>query len=44
MDLAIIFVPFVVFFGLVCVNDPLTRRFIDDWENDYARCHKANRR
>lgn len=30
MDLAIIFVPFVVFFGLYCANDPLSQKFWDD--------------
>lgn len=30
MDLAIIFVPFVLFFGLYCTADPLSRRFIED--------------
>lgn len=30
MDLAIIFVPFVLFFGLYCTTDPLSRRFMDD--------------
>ncbi len=30
MDLAIIFVPFVLFFGLYCTADPLSRRFMDD--------------
>ena len=30
MELAVLFVPFVVCFGMVCINDPLTRRFMDD--------------
>ena len=30
MDLAIIFVPFVVFFGLYCTADPLSRKFWED--------------
>lgn len=30
MDLAIIFVPFVLFFGLYCTTDPLSCRFMDD--------------
>lgn len=32
MDAIILFVPFVVAFGLCCANDPLTRRFWDEWE------------
>ena len=44
MELAVLFVPFVVCFGLVCVNDPLTRRFMEDMENDHARRYKAHRR
>ena len=35
MDLAILFVPFLVAMGLYCSNDPLTRRFMDDWERDH---------
>ena len=30
MDLAIIFVPFVLFFGLYCTADPLSRKFMED--------------
>ena len=30
---------------VVCgINDPLTRRFMEDWENDHARRYKAHRR
>lgn len=33
MDIAILlFVPFIVAMGLYCMNDPLTRRFWDEWE------------
>ena len=30
MDLAIIFVPFILFFGLYCTADPLSRKFMGD--------------
>lgn len=30
MELAIIFVPFVLFFGLYCTADPLSRKFMED--------------
>ncbi len=30
MDLAIIFVPFILFFGLYCTADPLSRKFMED--------------
>lgn len=30
MDLAIIFVPFIMFFGLYCTADPLSRKFMED--------------
>ena len=30
MELAIMFVPFILAMGLYCSNDPLTRRFMDD--------------
>lgn len=44
MELAIMFVPFILAMGLYCANDPLTRRFMEDWENDHARRYKAHRR
>lgn len=34
MDLAIIFVPFVVIFGLYCTADPLSRKFMEDLTGD----------
>lgn len=30
MDVIVLFVPFIVAFGMYCANDPLTRRFMDD--------------
>lgn len=30
MELAIIFVPFILFFGLYCTADPLSRKFMED--------------
>ena len=30
VELAIIFVPFILFFGLYCTSDPLSRKFMDD--------------
>ena len=44
MELAIMFVPFILAMELYCSNDPLTRRFMEDWENDHARRYKAHRR
>lgn len=32
MDCIILFVPFIFAFGMYCANDPLTRRFWDEWE------------
>lgn len=34
MDLMCVFFPFVILFGLAIINDPLTERFLEDWEND----------
>lgn len=31
MDLALVFVPFIFAAYLAAANDPLTRRFMDDW-------------
>ncbi len=31
MDAIAIFVPFIVAFGMAIYHDPLTQRFIDDW-------------
>jgi hypothetical protein len=30
MDVIVLFVPFIVAFGMYCANDPLSRRFMDD--------------
>ena len=30
MELAVMFVPFIVAFGMYCANDPLSQRFWDD--------------
>lgn len=33
MDLFFILVTFVMAFGLSIVNDPLTRKMLDDWDD-----------
>ena len=33
MDLFFVFVTFVTAFGLSIVNDPLTRKMLDDWDD-----------
>mgnify|MGYP006874881900 CR=1 FL=1 len=30
MDVIVLFVPFIVAFGMYCANDPLSQRFMDD--------------
>jgi hypothetical protein len=33
MDLFFVFVTFITAFGLSIVNDPLTRKMLDDWDD-----------
>ena len=42
MDVIVLFVPFIVAFGMYCANDPLSQRFMEDLENDHARRYKAH--
>ena len=44
MELAVMFVPFILAMGLYCANDPLSQRFMEDLESDHARRYKAHRR
>lgn len=30
MDVIVLFVPFIVAFGMYCANDPLSRKFCED--------------
>ena len=32
MDAIVLFVPFIIAFAMYCANDPLTKRFWDEWE------------
>lgn len=32
MDAIVLFVPFIFAFAMYCMNDPLTRRFWDEWD------------
>jgi len=34
MDVIVLFVPFIVAMAAYCMNDPLTQRFWDEWDDD----------